>query len=257
MPVAAPTMDFTGQVVVVTGGSRGVGAGIVAAFLDAGASVVTCGRNPVEIPGVTFVTADVRDHEQAAQVIQAAVDAHGRLDVLINNAGGSPKVMADVASPKFTESIVRLNLLAPIYCAQAAHAVMVAQDSGGVIVNVASVSGLRPSPGTAAYGAAKAGLISLTTSLAVEWAPQVRVNCVSGGLLQTDEGEGHYGGPEGLKRMADTVPMGRMGTPADVASACLFLASPLSSYVSGANLVLHGGGEWPAFHAALEEPDPT
>ncbi len=255
--MAAPTLDFTGQVVVVTGGSRGVGAGIVQAFLSAGASVVTCGRNPAEIDGVTFVTADVRDPEQAAAVINAAVGAHGRLDVLINNAGGSPKVMADVASPKFTESIIRLNLLAPIYCAQAAHAVMVTQESGGSIVNVASVSGLRPSPGTAAYGAAKAGLINLTTSLAVEWAPQVRVNCISGGLLQTDEGDGHYGGPEGLKRMADTVPMGRMGTPADVASACLFLASDQASYVSGANLVLHGGGEWPSFHAALEEPNPT
>ncbi|HEY2213599.1 MAG TPA: SDR family NAD(P)-dependent oxidoreductase, partial [Acidimicrobiales bacterium] len=132
--MAAPTLDFTGQVVVVTGGSRGVGAGIVRAFLSAGASVVTCGRNPVEIDGVTFVTADVRDPEQAAAVIKAAVDAHGRLDVLINNAGGSPKVMADVASPKFTESIIRLNLLAPIHCAQAAHSVMVTQESGGSIV---------------------------------------------------------------------------------------------------------------------------
>jgi NAD(P)-dependent dehydrogenase (short-subunit alcohol dehydrogenase family) len=255
--VAAPTLDFSGQVVVVTGGSRGVGAGIVAAFLSAGASVVTCGRNPVEIEGVTFVTADVRQPDQAAAVITTAVEQFGQLNVLINNAGGSPKVMADVASPKFTESIIRLNLLAPIYCAQAAHAVMATQESGGSIVNVASVSGLRPSPGTAAYGAAKAGLINLTTSLAVEWAPKVRVNCISGGLLQTDEGDGHYGGPEGLKRMADTVPMGRMGTPADVASACLFLASDQASYVTGANLVLHGGGEWPAFHAALEGPSPT
>jgi len=252
--VAAPILDFTRQVVVVTGGSRGVGAGIVQAFLSAGASVVTCGRNPVEMPGVTFVTADVRDPDQAALVINMAVEEYGQLNVLINNAGGSPKVMAEVASPRFTESIIRLNLLAPIYCAQAAQAVMATQDSGGSIVNIASVSGLRPSPGTAAYGAAKAGLINLTTSLAVEWAPKVRVNCISGGLLQTDDGEGHYGGPEGLARMAGTVPMGRMGTPADVASACLFLASDQASYVTGANLVLHGGGEWPSFHAALEGP---
>jgi NAD(P)-dependent dehydrogenase (short-subunit alcohol dehydrogenase family) len=150
--------------------------------------------------------------------------------------------------------VVALNLLAPVSCAQAAQRIMVAQEGGGAIVNVASVSGLRPSPGTAAYGAAKAGLINLTATLAVEWAPAVRVNCVSAGLLLTDGGEGHYGGPEGLARVAATVPLGRMGDPLEVAQACLFLAGPASSYVSGANLVVHGGGEWPAYLGAIEEP---
>jgi NAD(P)-dependent dehydrogenase (short-subunit alcohol dehydrogenase family) len=252
--MAPVTFDFSDRVVVVTGGSRGVGAGIVAAFVAAGAHVVTCGRHEAEVAGARFVTADVRQADQAGRVIDAAVEQFGRLDVLINNAGGSPHVMADAASPRFIEAIVGLNLLAPFYCAQAAQAVMRDQDGGGAIVNVASVSGLRPSPGTAAYGAAKAGLINLTATLAVEWAPAVRVNCISAGLLETDAGDGHYGGPEGLVRMAATVPLGRMGVPDDVAQACLFLASGAAGYISGANLVIHGGGEWPAFLGALGDP---
>jgi NAD(P)-dependent dehydrogenase (short-subunit alcohol dehydrogenase family) len=254
--VAQPTFDFSGRVVVVTGGSRGIGAGIVAAFLEAGASVVTCGRHEADVVGATFVTADIRQPEQARRVIDAAVEQFGRLDVLVNNAGGSPQVMAEAASPRFVESIVALNLLAPFYCAQAAQRVMAAHESGGAIVNVSSVSGLRASPGASIYGAAKAGLINLTSTLAVEWAPSVRVNCVSGGVMVTDAGDEHYGGPEGLARVAATVPMGRMGGPPDMASACLFLASPASDYITGANLVVHGGGERPAYLTALEAGDP-
>ncbi len=159
---------------------------------------------------------------------------------------------AAAASPRFSASIVALNLLAPLYCAQAANAVMQGQEDGGSIVNIASVSGIRPSPGTAAYGAAKAGLINLTQSLAIEWAPKVRVNCVSAGLVATEAADDHYGGPEGMAGVAATVPLGRFGTPEDVAGLCLFLASPLAAYVTGANLVAHGGGEWPAFLAAVE-----
>ena len=252
--MAQATFDFSDRVVVVTGGSRGVGAGIVAAFVAAGAHVVTCGRSEAEVAGAVFVTADVRQPDQARAVMDTAVERFGRLDVLVNNAGGSPSRMAADMSPRFIDAILALNLTSPLYCAQAAQAVMAAQAEGGSIINVGSVSGLRPSPGTAAYGAAKAGLINLTATLAVEWAPAVRVNCISAGLLVTDSGDDHYGGPDGLARVATTVPLGRMGGPDDVAGACLFLASPGSSYVSGANLVLHGGGEWPSFHAALRPP---
>jgi NAD(P)-dependent dehydrogenase (short-subunit alcohol dehydrogenase family) len=254
--VGQPTFDFSDQVAVVTGGSRGVGAGIVRSFLHAGAKVVTCGRHEADVDGAVFVTADVRQPEEARHVVATAVERFGRLDVLVNNAGGSPHVMADEASPRFIESIVALNLLAPFYCAQAAHAVMAGQEGGGAIVNVGSISGLRPSPGTSAYGAAKAGLINLTSTLAVEWAPAVRVNCVSAGLLQTDAGDEHYGGEAGLARVAATVPLGRMGRPEDVAQACMFLASAQASYITGANLIVHGGGEWPAFLTALEGPAP-
>lgn len=258
LPDAVAALDFGGRSVVVTGGGRGVGRAIARAFLAAGADVVVCGRHRPEgglptapAPGggersAEFVEADVRQPEQAEALIDAAVGRFGRLDVLVNNAGGSPYALAADASPRFLASVVTLNLLAPLYCAQAANAVLQHGD-GGSIVNVGSVSGLRPSPGTAAYGAAKAGLVNLTQTLAVEWAPKVRVNCVTAGLLDTGAGPEHYGGPEGLARVAATVPLGRMGTPADVAGCCLFLASPLAAYVTGANLVAHGGGEWPAF----------
>jgi NAD(P)-dependent dehydrogenase (short-subunit alcohol dehydrogenase family) len=135
---------------------------------------------------------------------------------------------------------------------QAANRVMQEQAAGGAIVNISSVSALRPSPGTAAYGAAKAGLLSLTQSLAVEWAPKVRVNAVSAGLVATEDSLDHYGGPAGVERVAATVPSGRFASPGDVADAVAYLASPLAAYVSGANLVLHGGGEWPAFLRAAE-----
>jgi len=127
---------------------------------------------------------------------------------------------------------------------------MQTQSSGGSIINIASVSGIRPSPGTAAYGAAKAGLINLTGTLAIEWGPKVRVNVISAGMIQTEQAHLHYGDEEGIARIADTVPLKRLGTPRDVAGACLYLASSLASYVSGANLVLHGGGETPAFLSA-------
>ncbi|MGH9079370.1 MAG: SDR family oxidoreductase [Acidimicrobiales bacterium] len=258
-------LDFTGRVAVVTGGARGIGRGIAEAFLAAGADVVICGRTDIE-PGAlpeagdaagtrrraVFVRADVRVAEEASTMIDSTVERFGRVDVMINNAGGSPQVEAATASPRFLASIVALNLLAPLYCGQAANSIMQAQGEGGSIVNLGSVSGLRPSPGTAAYGAAKAGLVNLTQSLAIEWAPKVRVNCLSPGLVATAGAEDHYGGPEGMAEVARTVPLGRFATPSDVAGLCLFLASPLAGYVTGANLVAHGGGENPAFLAAVE-----
>ncbi len=258
-------LDFGGQVVLVTGGGRGIGRGIAEAFLDAGAEVMVCGRTapandalPVsrDASGASrqagFVVADLRDPDQATVVVDATVDRFGRLDVLVNNAGGSPSADAATASPRFSASIVNLNLLAPLFCAQAANAVMQAQEEGGSIVNIASVSGLRPSPGTAAYGAAKAGLLSLTQSLAVEWAPKVRVNALSAGLVATEAADDHYGGAAGMAAVAATVPLGRFGTPGDMAGICLFLASPLAAYVTGANVVAHGGGERPAYLTAAE-----
>jgi NAD(P)-dependent dehydrogenase (short-subunit alcohol dehydrogenase family) len=156
------------------------------------------------------------------------------------------------ASPRFSSSVVALNLLAPLHCATAANAVMQTQESGGAIVNVSSVSALRPSPGSAAYGAAKAGLVSLTQSLAVEWAPRVRINAVSAGMVATETADDHYGGADGIAEVARTVPLGRLARPDEIADCCLFLASPLASYVTGANLVAHGGGERPGFLVALE-----
>jgi NAD(P)-dependent dehydrogenase (short-subunit alcohol dehydrogenase family) len=192
----------------------------------------------------------VRDVAQVEKVIAATLERFGHLDVLVNNAGGSPFALAATASPRFSASIIDLNLTAPLNFSQKANAVMQSQETGGCIINIASVSGLRPSPGTAAYGAAKAGLLSLTQSLAVEWAPKVRVNAVSAGLIRTEQSHLHYGDEHGIAAVSATVPLGRMGAPEDVADTCLYLASPLARYVTGANIVLHGGGERPAFLAA-------
>jgi NAD(P)-dependent dehydrogenase (short-subunit alcohol dehydrogenase family) len=253
-------LDFTGKAALVTGGARGVGRGITEAFLAAGADVMVCGRS--EVPSdrlpradgrqAQYLRADLREFEEASATVSATAERFGRLDVLVNNAGGSPPAPSADISPRFVAQVVALNLLAPFYCAQAANGVMQQQSEGGVIVNIGSVSGLRPSPGTAAYGAAKAGLLNMSRTLAVEWAPAVRVNCIVPGLIATEAADDHYGGPSGIDAVAATVPMGRMGTPADVAGACLFLASSLASYISGAALEVHGGGEHPAYLTALE-----
>ena len=181
-----------------------------------------------------------------------ATSHFGRLAVMVNTAGGAPPADAATASPRFSESIIRLNLLAPLNFAQRANAVMQQQESGGVIINIASVSAIRPSPGTAAYGAAKAGLLSLTQSLAVEWAPKVRINAVTAGMIRTEQAHLHYGDEAGIAAVEATVPLGRLAEPADVGDVCLFLSSTLARYISGASILLHGGGEKPAFLAAAK-----
>lgn len=239
--------SMTDRVVLVTGGTKGVGAGIAGVFREAGATVVTCARRPPEREDPDFVPCDVREPEQVAALVTGIVCRHGRLDVLVNNAGGAPNAEAAEASPRFHAKVVELNLLAPLLVSQAANRVMQGQPDGGAIVMVSSVSGRRPSPGTAGYGAAKAGLDSLTGSLAVEWAPKVRVNALAVGPVHTELSDLHF--PD-LAAVAKTVPLGRLAEPEDVGHGALFLASPLAAYVSGATLLVHGGGEWPAFLTA-------
>lgn len=244
---------MSGRVALVTGGGRGIGRGITEGFLATGAEVVICGRSePDTLPEAqgrraTFLSADVRDPDAVDALVTATVDRFGRLDVLVNNAGGSPPADTATASAKFSRSIIELNLLAPLVCAQRANAVMQTQESGGVIVNISSVSASRPNPTAAAYGAAKAGLANLTETLAVEFAPKVRVNAVSAGLIRTEQAHLFYGDEDGIAAVGATVPLGRMGLPADIANACLFLCSDAATYISGANLLVHGGGEKPAF----------
>ncbi|HJQ41722.1 MAG TPA: SDR family oxidoreductase [Jatrophihabitantaceae bacterium] len=249
----APAFDYADRVALVTGGTKGIGRVIGERFADAGATVVVCGRNaPEQLGAAAFVACDVRDPDQVGAMVEQIVTTHGRLDVVVNNAGGSPSAEAATASSRFSEAIIKLNLLGPLFVAQAANHVMQSQDEGGSIVNIASISGLRPSPNTAAYGAAKAGLLNLTQTLAMEWAPKVRVNAVTAGLIETELAHLFYGDEAAIERVAATVPMGRMGAPDDIASACLFLASPAAGFVTGANLVVHGGGERPPYIEAVQ-----
>lgn len=252
--------DFKNKTVIVTGGTKGVGLGITQAFLKAGATVYICGRNaPDTLPTenhntARFIKADVRKPEDTQAIIDAAINDTGHLDILVNNAGGSPPVNAADAPVKLTEAIIRLNLIGPMIFAQQAHAAMRKNATGGAIVNIASVSGVRPSPGTAAYGAAKAGLINVSRSLAQEWGvDNVRVNAIIAGLIRTEAAEDHYGGQAGIALIEQSLPMRRMATPEDIANACLFLAADSSSYVSGAALEVYGAGEPPSFLKLAEQ----
>lgn len=251
--------DMTGRTVIVTGGTAGLGRAMAETFLDHGADVVICARRPPDGPvtgsdgadrAAHFVAADVRDPEQVAAVVAAATEATGRIDVLVNNAGGAPPADSAAVSPRFNEKVVALNLLAPLAFAQAVYPVMAAQDGGGVIVNISSLSGTRPNPTGAAYGAAKAGLDNLTQTLACEWGPAIRVVGVTVGFVLTEQAPLYYGDSAGIEAVGRTVAMGRMADPAEVADAVLFLASPLASYITGANVAVHGGGEKPAYLAA-------
>ncbi|MEY9967918.1 NAD(P)-dependent dehydrogenase (short-subunit alcohol dehydrogenase family) [Streptacidiphilus sp. MAP12-16] len=250
----AVTIDLTGQVAVVTGGTRGVGAGIVRRLLEAGAQVVTCARRPpgapVEAGGGTagFYPVDLRDPDAVSAFFAQVGATYGRLDLLVNNAGGTPfQPLTGVDSRRAAVRTVELNLVAPMTASLAAHEMMSRQRGGGAIVMISSVSGTRPSPGTAAYGAAKAGLANLAASLAVEWAPLVRVNTLVLGMVRTELAHLHYGDEDGVAAVGRTVPLGRLAEPAEIGDACLFLASDLARYVTGASLHVHGGGERPAF----------
>ena len=239
--------DLGGRVALVTDGARGIGRAVTDRLLAAGAQVAVGDRNqPDELPaGARWFGADVREPDQADALVAAVVERYGRLDVVVTSAGGSPAAVAATASAPFTTAIVTLNLLAPLWVIRAANQVMQGQDGGGAIVTLGPLDGLAASPGTAAYGASKAGLVHLTQSLAVEWAPAVRVNCVSAGHLAPEAVDLPTGGGPAA------VPLGRRGTADDVAEAVVYLASPASAYVTGANLLVHGGDDRPAYLGAV------
>ena len=241
--------DFSGQVAIVTGGTRGLGRQIAARLAAAGCLVAVCGRNaPDDLPeGVVFYQADIRDADQAKAFVDDVAARFGRLDILVNNAGGSPNSAIESASPRFIDAVLKLNLVGPLYMAQAVYPHMKAQK-GGSIVNIASVSGARPSPGTTVYGAAKAGLLNLTQSLAQEWgADGVRVNAIIAGLMTTENAEETYGDAEAQAAVGRSMPLGRMGEGGDLAGAVMWLSSSDAAWVSGARLQVDGGGERPYF----------
>ncbi|MGW1719979.1 SDR family oxidoreductase [Streptomyces sp. NPDC002156] len=246
-----------GRVALVTGGTRGVGAGIARALVEAGAEVVVCARRPPEVPlpGVEFTAVDLRDRN----AVHDFVGGLPRLDVLVNNVGGSPyrplggdggggEGGGGSGDVERHARVIELNLITPLTVSLAAYEHL--KRARGSVVMIGSVSGSRPSPGTAAYGAAKAGLEHLARSMAVEWAPEVRVNTLVVGMVRTELSHLHYGGTDGLDAVARTVPAGRLADPSDIGGAVVFLASDAAGYISGASLLVHGGGERPAFLGA-------
>lgn len=242
-------IDLSGRVVLVTGGTRGIGGGIARLFLKAGAQVHVCSRNP---PGALpefdgrqayFHAADVRDPGQVDELIAEIRHRSGRLDTVVNNAGGAPPTETTNASPRFHAKVVELNLLAPLLVCQRAWPVM--RDEGGSIIMISSIAARRPAPTIAAYGAAKAGLDNLTQTLALEFAPSVRVNSVTVGLAETEIYEQSYGQDAKMSGFGETIPMGRAATPEDVGNVCVFLASPLAAYLTGTTMSVDGGGEPP------------
>ena len=264
-PLDDNPLAHDGKVVLVTGGTKGIGRGIADRYRRAGATVVVCGRTapdgatdadqaPASGDVPTFMACDVRESDQVAALVDGIVTRFGHLDVVVNNAGGSPWADSATAPARVNEKVIALNLIAPLTVAQAAYRVMRDQDGGGAIVNIASVSGIRPSPGTAAYGAAKAGLLNLTETLAVEWAPTVRVNAVVAGLVVTEQAHVYYGDDAAMARVAATVPMDRLGTPDDIAGACLYLSSSLATFVTGTALAVHGGNQRPSYLDAVHRP---
>ena len=235
----ADPLDLSGKAVIVTGGCRGVGRGIAERFLAAGAGVVVCCRHePETMPRsgdseALFVAADVREPEEIDPVIGFTAERLGRLDVLVNDAGGAPPADSATASPKFSNAIITLNLVAPLVFAQKANAVMQQQAEGGVVINIASVSGIRPSPGAAAYGAAKAGVMALTRCAAIEAAPaNVRVNAVAPSLA-VHEHLAKVMPQEAIDELVVREAFGRSAEPWEVANVIVFLASDYSAYMTG------------------------
>lgn len=236
--------------VIVTGGTRGIGRGIVTAFHNEGYRVLVCARREPEEPlrdgdrEAIFMACDVRDPEQVDAVCARAQTEFGRLDVLINNAGGTPASDVATASPRFHKSIVDLNFLAPLTFSVAANRIMQTQTQGGSIVFISSVAAIYPQVEAISYAASKAAVDTMSVGLAKAFAPRVRVNTVTVGLVATPDSAVFYS-ESAESALAGEIPMGRMATPEDVAGACLLLCEDRAAYITGANLACHGGRQDP------------
>ncbi|MDA8351604.1 MAG: SDR family NAD(P)-dependent oxidoreductase [Firmicutes bacterium] len=243
-----------GKVVVVTGSSQGIGKGLAIGLAKEGAKVVVNSRKKEKLEpvvkeieqtrGEVFpVQADMRRYEDVEDMMQRAAERFGRIDVLINNAGGSFGHTLESLSPNGFDAVVRNNLNQVFYCCKAVRPIMVEQG-GGRIINISSVAGLRATPGLGAYGAAKAGVVNLTETMAMEWASDgIFVNCIAPGLIQTEGTEEVLmPTPEIKRQFEEQIPVGRIGVPEDILNACLYLGTEASSYVTGETIKVSGGG---------------
>ena len=246
-------INFKNKTVVITGGSRGIGLEITRTFLKHQANVIILARNKpkrkIQSKGNAsyFIECDIRDVDSIDSAIKLIASKYKSIDVLINNAGGSPLAPAISASPKFHQAIIDLNLTAPLNLSQKIARIMMKQKTTSNIINISSVVASRPTPGSSAYGAAKGGLVNLTKTLAIEWAPKIKVNSIIVGYIETENSLLHYGSKKEINKVAKTIAMKKMGKPLDVANACVFFASDLAEWITGSSLEVHGGGESPSY----------
>jgi 3-oxoacyl-[acyl-carrier protein] reductase len=253
--------DLTGKVAVVTGGGRGIGCGIVRMLVKAGASVAIAGRGvpPLEDTAaemrshggrVITVPTDITDADAIALLLRRTVDELGPIDCWVNNAGSAnPNDVGKLIT--LTESqwdaVVDLNLKWTFFCAQAAARHMIERGAGGSIINISSRSRSQPNPNTGQYGASKAGLENLTTTMAVEWGHHgIRVNAVAPGVVEVDDGDKVTLSRESRRRrQIETVPLRRLGTVDDIGAVCVFLASDEAAWITGDTIQVTGGSRIP------------
>lgn len=243
-------LRLDGRVALITGGTRGIGRAIAETFADAGAAVAVLARKQAELDetlgallarGVAAIVhpGSAGDPDAVEAVVARCVDELGSLDVLVNNAATNPFLGPVVDLPASAlDKVLEVNVAGPIRAVQAAWRAWMA-DHGGVVINIASIGGIRTSPGIGIYNVSKAALIHLTRQLAGELAPGVRVNAIAPGLVRTDMARALWSPNE--EAVARMHPVGRIGEPEDIARAALYLASDASSWVTGETLVLDGG----------------
>jgi len=245
--------DVADKVVIITGGSRGIGRAMALAFADAGAKVVVASRKQEGVDAVAAeiasrggtalaVAAHMGQEEAVSALVERVVEVFGGVDVAINNAATNPHFGPILtATASLWDKILDVNLRGPFFLCQQVAPIMEKQG-GGVIINVASTAGIRPSTGLGIYGVSKAGLIMLTKVLAVELGPfNIRVNAIAPGLIRTRFSRALWEAEAIAQTVQGANPLGRLGEPEDIVGAALYLASPLSSYVNGEVLLIDGG----------------
>lgn len=248
-PPVSSILDFSEQVVLVTGAGSGLGQGIARRFAEAGARVIVHYRSKSEgaraVVGqigqsAIALQADLSDEAAVAILVEQAVAAMGRIDMLVNNAGTYPLHSLLEMTASAWDEVINANLRSAFLCTQAVARQMLAQGSGGAIVNITSIEAENPAPLHSHYNAAKAGLAMLTKSSALELGRNgIRVNAVAPGLIWREGIEQAW--PDGVERWQRRAPLGRLGMPEDVADACLFLASAAARWITGATLLVDGG----------------
>jgi len=237
------------KVAIVTGSGRGIGKGIALGFAQAGAHVVTCSRTAEQAEATAAeiralgrrsiaVPTDVRESVQVENLAKKAMEEFGRIDILVNNAGGSFYLPALELSERAWDALIRENLKPVFICSKAVVKVMIDQKKGAII-NISSVAGTDAISGLSAYGASKAGIVNLTKTLAMEWAPyNIRINCIAPGFVASEGFFQTTADPEALRVR---IPLGRFATVEDIALPAIFLASDASDYITGETIVVKGG----------------